>query len=73
MSATTTAPPHPPVGSCAVTALSAAIAAVPASAQFKRPGYAFLEAVEEREGTAVEKAIKDSAALMVGADCPDLR
>ena len=48
-----------------VLALSAAALAAPASAQFKSKGYAFLEAVEDRDGNAVTEALKEPGSVVV--------
>ncbi|MDN3646235.1 ankyrin repeat domain-containing protein [Pontixanthobacter aestiaquae] len=46
-------------------ALSFALIATPASAQFKREGYAFLEAVKDRDGNAVTEALKKPGSVVV--------
>ncbi|MXO89332.1 ankyrin repeat domain-containing protein [Pontixanthobacter aquaemixtae] len=46
-------------------ASSLAVVAAPASAQFKSKGYAFLEAVEDRDGNVVTEALKEPGSVIV--------
>lgn len=48
-----------------VIALSLAVWAMPVSAQFKSEGYAFLEAVKDREGSEVTEALKRPGSVVV--------
>ena len=48
-----------------VLALSLAAVAAPVAAQFKSDGYAFLEAVRDRDGNVVTKALKEPGSVVV--------